>query len=151
MAIGDWKSLINIAPDLFKYGDHVADADLYKQAAQQAQNANQLAQAQNMPMNMDQINQMMAQQVHHFPHAQAQANTGPTPHDRARSLLLARLGGITGSYRIKPEDFLWCHITPDLKTVHVFFVFGDQAGNTSEDSAMFPSDTLITQFRLLIP
>ena len=146
MASELWKSVIGlgIVPELYRQDAHVTDAEQYLQAAQANQNL--YAQTQNVPMDMD-----AARSVRSKPKYKPQANAVFTPHDRARSLFLARLGGIKGSYRVKPEDFLWCHITPDFKTVHVFFVFGDQAGTTSEDSAMFPSDTLITQFRLLIP
>lgn len=129
-----WKSIMSLPPDLFKN----IPIDVYSQAAQQN-------------VDQQQLNQILAQSQQGTWHQGTQANISPTPHDRARSLFLARLGGIRGSYQVKSEDFIWCHITSDMKTVHVFFVFGDQAGTTSEDSAMFPSDTLITQFRLLIP
>ena len=141
MALGDkWGSLMKgggfgVDPGLFKD----TPPEVYMQAAQN-----------NVSQQL--YNDMIAQQAQAQVQTQTgQANVNPTPHERARSLFLARLGGIRGAYKVKPEDFVWCHITSDMKTVHVFFVFGDQAGNTSEDSAMFPSDQLITQFRLLMP
>jgi hypothetical protein len=83
MAIGDITKLLN-TPFPWQ-GGHVTDAEQYMQAAQ-------------VNMNDQLYNRMMAQQ------AQAQnipqTNVSPSPHDRARSLFLARLGGIkvrTGS------------------------------------------------------
>ena len=69
-------------------------------------------------------------------------------HEHARSMLFSRLNGLAGStFAIRTNDFIWPHVTGDK--VYVFFVCDNKAGHLEDQSALFPSDKLITQIRLL--
>ncbi len=67
---------------------------------------------------------------------------------RAREMFLKRMGGIRAEMKVAPEDFLQCHIFNDQ--VYVFYCFGGRNGVTMEGIDLFPSDQLITQFRLVL-
>lgn len=99
-------------------------------------------------MSQDQQYQQYLAQQNYAMSNQAGQTSLPTSHDRAYSLFIARLVGVKGEYHKKPNDFLWTHVADDQ--VHVFFLLGGQAGHVNESIDMFPSDTLITQFRMLI-
>ena len=50
--------------------------------------------------------------------------------------------------KVAPEDFLQCHVFNDQ--VYVFYCFAGRTGVTNEGIDLFPSDQLITQFRLVL-
>ena len=70
-----------------------------------------------------------------------------TPHAKALHLLKLRLAGLDSKFNMGPEDFLCCHV--HSTTVYVFFLFDGKSGVTQEESALFPSDKLITQLRMI--
>ena len=78
----------------------------------------------------------------------AQANTTPSLGNRAKELFLKRMGGIRAELRIAEGDFLQCHVYGEM--VHIFYCFAGKPGVTQEHIDMFPSDTLITQFRMIL-
>jgi hypothetical protein len=99
------------------------------------------AQAQNFPPNVSPIGQ--------YPTTLANApNNQPTLATRAREMFLKRMGGIRAELRIADGDFLQCHIYGEM--VHLFYCFGGRSGVTQESIDLFPSDTLITQFRMVL-
>lgn len=63
-------------------------------------------------------------------------------------LLRQRLGGLSGTLNIKSADFLHAHVLDDA--VIVFYIFGGQEGHLRDDVALYPSDTLITQIRMVM-
>ena len=69
-------------------------------------------------------------------------------HARARGMLLDRLGGIDGPFKLKDGDFLMCHCFWGL--AYVFFVFGKRDGVTKESTDNFPSDKLVAQLRMVM-
>lgn len=75
-------------------------------------------------------------------------STGATLAIRAREMFLKRMGGIRAELRIAPEDFLHCHIYGE--TVYVFYCFAGRDGCAKEGIDLFPSDQLITQFRMVL-
>jgi hypothetical protein len=85
--------------------------------------------------------------VHNFPPASLPANN-ITLANRAREMFLKRMGGIRNEMKIAMDDFLQCHIYNDQ--VYVFYCFGGRHGVTLEPIDLFPSDQLITQFRLVL-
>jgi hypothetical protein len=129
---------VGAAPDMWKMINASEDA----MRAQLAQSTEQAAmvgmQAQNFPPNVSPIGQ--------FPTNgnATQASLAP----RAREMFLKRMGGIRNELRIAPDDFLQCHIYGEV--VHLFYCFGGRAGVTQESIDLFPSDTLITQFRMVL-
>lgn len=77
-----------------------------------------------------------------------QANTTPSYHTRARELLINRLCGVKGDFYMDQKEFLWCHVYDEQ--VYVFYAFKDsRVGHLEEGVSEFPSDTIITQIRLL--
>jgi hypothetical protein len=70
-----------------------------------------------------------------------------TLNQRAREMLLKRIGGIKAEHKIVPGDFLTCHCYADV--VHVFYCHNGNSGVTQESIDLFPSDTIITQFRMI--
>jgi hypothetical protein len=136
-AVPDLWKLINVQEDLAK-------AQLRNAVQADIVNANVLgAQAQNFPPNVSSIGQ--------FP-TNGPITTKPPPGstlpERAREMFLKRMGGIRAELRIADSDFLQCHIYGEV--VHLFYCFGGRAGVTQESIDMFPSDTLITQFRMVL-
>lgn len=73
---------------------------------------------------------------------------GNTHAEKARDMFIARMGGVNNTFIVRKKDFVQCHVTDD--TVHLFYYFGQKVGNVSEPIGLFPSDTLIAQFRLLL-
>jgi len=67
---------------------------------------------------------------------------------RARELFLKRMGGLRAEMAVDKDDFLQCHVYNGQ--VYVFYCFGGRHGVTLEPIDMFPSDQLITQFRLVL-
>ena len=67
---------------------------------------------------------------------------------RARELFLKRMGGIRAELLVAHGDFLQCHVYGEV--VHVFYCFAGKPGVAQESIDLFPSDTLITQFRLIL-
>jgi hypothetical protein len=140
---------VGAVPDMWKQISHVEDAKEYQIAqivqgqVQQQLDAEKFralgGQAQNFPPNVSPVGQ--------FP-------TGSAPNQqvalasRAREMFLKRMGGIRNELRIAPDDFLQCHIYGEV--VHLFYCFGGRAGVTQESIDLFPSDQLITQFRMVL-
>lgn len=71
----------------------------------------------------------------------------PSPHAKAITLLKMRLAGVGGNFDIAKDEFLVCHVAKD--TVYTFFVINGKGGVLEEETALFPSDKLITQLRLI--
>ena len=67
---------------------------------------------------------------------------------RAREMFLKRMGGLRAEMRVATDDFLSCHVYNEQ--VYVFYCFGGRHGVTMEGIDLFPSDQLITQFRLML-
>jgi len=129
-------SALGVAPDLWKMvniHEDMLTAQL-PNAMQQAQ------QAQNI--SKDQMYAIMNGT------ATAEPNRPPPLADRARELFLKRMGGIRAEMKVKLGDFVACHI--HAETVYVFFCFSGREGVVKENIDLFPSDLLVTQFRLLL-
>jgi hypothetical protein len=96
--------------------------------------------------------QMMqhAQQTHQFPAPVDTPNTRRPPDlaSRARELFLKRMGGIRAELKVQAGDFLACHVHGE--TVFLFYCFAGREGVAKEHIDMFPSDTFITQFRMIL-
>lgn len=67
---------------------------------------------------------------------------------RAREMFLKRMGGIRAELKIAESDFLQCHVDGDI--VYLFYCFSGRDGCVKENIDMFPSDQLITQFRMVL-
>jgi hypothetical protein len=144
MATRDIKDLIN-AP--------IVPYDMWKQlnVPEDLLNQAQLAQQANMDHSINAL--VGAGQIHQFPPNgpfSGAMTTSPTPAlaSRARELFLKRMGGIRNELRIADGDFLQCHVYGEM--VHLFYCFGGRAGVTQESIDLFPSDMLITQFRMVL-
>jgi hypothetical protein len=74
--------------------------------------------------------------------------TGQALSARAREMFLKRMGGIRAELQIAAEDFLYCHIYGE--TVYLFYCFAGRDGCVKESIDLFPSDQLITQFRMVL-
>jgi hypothetical protein len=72
----------------------------------------------------------------------------PALPERARELFLKRMGGIRSEMRVHRDDFVQCHIYGEV--VHLFYCFGGKTGVAHEQMDIFPSDQLITQFRMIL-
>ena len=77
-----------------------------------------------------------------------QPNPLPNYHECAREMFIKRMGGVRNMFLVAPKDFLMCHVHDDQ--VFVFYLFGGKAGVVNEPIDMFPSDTLITQFKMIL-
>lgn len=156
MALGDppdINSLLSVSgvPDMWAHVNHQElEAQLKRDMAQaqmQAQiNAHLASGAQQAGM---------TQQANPFPKPLDKATwrpdipSSPTPlASRAREMFLKRMGGIRSEMKVSTDDFLACHIHKDQ--VYVFYCFDGRHGVTVEGIDLFPSDTLITQFRLVL-
>jgi hypothetical protein len=103
--------------------------------------------------NMAQAQQasVLGAQAQQFPATPPPPNgpaSGPTLSSRAREMFLKRMGGIRAELKIAAEDYLHCHIYGDK--VYLFYCFAGRDGCVKEDIDLFPSDTLITQFRMVL-
>ena len=67
---------------------------------------------------------------------------------RAREMFLKRMGGIRAEMKLAAGDYLNCHVYGEM--VFVFYVFSGREGCAKEHIDLFPSDQLITQFRLVL-
>jgi hypothetical protein len=90
----------------------------------------------------------LAQQAQAIPSRQWQEPMPPTLAQRARELFLKRMGGIRAEMKVNKDDFVQCHIYGEV--VHLFFCFGGKTGVVQEQIDIFPSDQLITQFRMIL-
>ena len=101
-------------------------------------------------MQASQMDMSAAQQAGGFtpPSKPNQPANPPALAARAREMFLKRMGGIRAEMKVAPVDFLQCHIFNDQ--VYVFYCFGGRNGVTNEGIDLFPSDQLITQFRLVL-
>ena len=107
-----------------------------RQRAAQSQ-CSQAQLAQNLAQNQYTQAQIQAQQY----------NPEPNIHVKAMSLLKLRLAGLDSKFHMTSDEFLTCHVSAGI--VYIFFVIGGKAGHLEEETALFPSDKLITQFRLI--
>ena len=128
-------SRVGVAPDIWKQINAQEDANLYAQVAQAAQQAG------------------VGQAVFTNPVSPPPATASMQPNNltlanRARELFLRRMGGIRAEMIVASGDFLQCHVYNEQ--VYVFYCFGGRHGVTLEPIDMFPSDQLITQFRLVL-
>jgi hypothetical protein len=126
---------IGAAPDMWKQINAQEDTLLHAQLAQAAQQAG------------------VGQAVFTNPVLPPPATTSMQPNNltlanRARELFLRRMGGIRAEMKVASNDFLQCHVYNEQ--VYVFYCFGGRHGVTLEPIDMFPSDQLITQFRLVL-
>ena len=96
------------------------------------------------PMN-DDFNRIMGVLM---PTSQNAPQSSMSFHDRAKGLLMSRLHGMRGMAPMVADDFLHCHVSND--TVYVFFLIGGREGIIQENIDVFPSDTLITQIRMVM-
>jgi hypothetical protein len=134
---GSFASLIGQQATLLSAEHHASVL-----AAQQQMNAG--VQAQLSPAN---IYSMLG-------HASEMRQPVPTPADtatlsaRAREMFLKRMGGIRAEMKLGTDDCIHCHIYGE--TVHVFYCLNGKSGTVNERIDLFPSDTLIIQFRLLL-
>lgn len=133
------------------------DLDKYMLAARQAQDAQDMLAQQNIAM----MQAAQAQQ-HNYMLAQAQNWPSPPPNPplspseirdamqtRAKELFLNRLKGVRGTgFRREERDFIETHIIDDK--VFLFYMLRGKEGVVSEGVDIFPSDTLIAQFRLIL-
>jgi hypothetical protein len=71
----------------------------------------------------------------------------PSIHLKALRLLKARLTGLENNYNLTPDETILTHVYQDK--VYVFFVIGGKAGHFEDEAAIFPSDGLITKFRVI--
>jgi hypothetical protein len=114
--------------------DHAMDASQYLGV-----------QAQNFPPNISPVGQYPTNMgVGTPPSTTNSVNLA----SRAREMFLKRMGSIRAELRVADGDFLQCHIYGEV--VHLFYCFGGRAGVTQESIDLFPSDTLITQFRMVL-
>lgn len=129
MTFGSWAPSI-ATPNMGGIGvDPTGQADM----AMMYEKMKQLAQAQNS-----------------FPNPTNPTISAPvfTANGRARNLFLARMGGVRADMEIKPGDFLMCHVYGEM--VYLFYCFTGREGVVKESWDVFPSDTLITQFRMIL-
>jgi hypothetical protein len=97
------------------------------------------------------MRQAQAQQAQAFPPPVTSSNrpaTGQTLSTRAREMFLKRMGGIRAELQIAAEDYLHCHVYGE--TVYLFYCFAGRDGCVKEGIDLFPSDQLITQFRMVL-
>ena len=140
MTIGDLPSNLNLllaqVPDMWQHvNKDEAQAELMRQLAGVQTQSNANAQAQQA-------------QVWKPPNGPVGATKGPDLAARAREMFLKRMGGIRAELKVASDDFLACHVWNDQ--VYVFYCFGGRHGVTLEPIDLFPSDQLITQFRLVL-
>jgi hypothetical protein len=107
--------------------------DMWKQIEAQAQDQQTLA--------------MLPGEVYKFPPLPTRP-PGLSLPDRARELFLKRMGSIRAEMKVAVGDLLACHVYGE--TVYVFFCFSGREGVVKENIDLFPSDQLITQFRMIL-
>ena len=127
---------IGAAPDMWKQINAQEDTLLHAQVAQVAQTAQQAG------VGMGVLIPPPSPPPPSLSPTQAQLTS------RARELFLKRMGGIRAEMIVASGDFLQCHVYNEQ--VYVFYCFGGRHGVTLEPIDMFPSDQLITQFRLVL-
>jgi hypothetical protein len=125
---------IGAAPDMWKQINMQDDAILHAQLAQAAQQAG--------------VGQAVFSNPVLPPPSPSPPPNSLTLANRARELFLKRMGGIRAEMIVASGDFLQCHVYNEQ--VYVFYCFGGRHGVTLEPIDMFPSDQLITQFRLVL-
>ena len=67
---------------------------------------------------------------------------------RAKELFVNRMKGVRGNFTLKDTDFVETHIHSD--TVIMFYCFDGRDGIVREPIDVWPSDTLIAQFRMVL-
>ena len=65
----------------------------------------------------------------------------------AMDRLVERMSGVRGHWTLKDTDYFCTHVHGD--TVFLFFIINDKEGIMKEHIDVFPSDTFITQLRLI--
>jgi hypothetical protein len=67
---------------------------------------------------------------------------------RAKDLFLKRVAGLKNEMKLKQEDYLHCAVYQER--VFMFYLLSGKSGVVDEPIDLFPSDTLVTQFRLIL-
>lgn len=67
---------------------------------------------------------------------------------RAREMFLKRVGGLHQELRLNKDDFLHCQ--PYNDEIILFYLLRGKEGIVRQPIDLFPSDTLVAQFRLLL-
>lgn len=116
------------------------------------------AQAQ-VQADLVQVQQDMAQAmgVNSLLGAQVQVHSPRTPTDRerlaalsarAREHFIQRMGGVRGNFDVQAGDCIYTHVLGDRCIL--FYCLRGKTGMTEEPIDVFPSDTLIAQFRMIL-
>ena len=130
------------------------DKYMFASPTMQAMAARQVQDAQDM---LAQQNYAMAQaaQAQNWPPPippdgpPPQENTRDAMQTRAKELFINRLKGVRGTgFRKEERDFVATHVLDDK--VYLFYMLRGKEGVVSEGVDIFPSDTLIAQFRLIL-
>jgi hypothetical protein len=132
MALGDGFSSLLSFPDLSP-----SEAERLNNAMAQQAMAQQAILGQ-------QHNAQLYQKAPNSP----QAAPVSSPSVRARKLFIDRMGGVRNEFQVARDDFIWVHVYADM--AYVFFCFAGKEGVTKEQLDIFPSDQLITQFRMIL-
>jgi hypothetical protein len=119
--------------------------DMWQHVNKDEAQAEMMRQLTNVNMQHNANAQAQQAVVHQFP---PPAPTQSQLATRAREMFLKRMGGLRAELRVASDDFLQCHVYNDQ--VYVFYCFGGRHGVTLEPIDLFPSDQLITQFRLVL-
>lgn len=109
----------------------------------------QRALLQNGPLSLAQQAQQVTR-AHWNPPSQEQSASSDnkvTLNVRAAEMLRKRIGGLRAELRVPDGDFLACHVVNEM--VHVFYCHNGTSGVTQEQIDLFPSDTLVAQFRMI--
>ena len=132
---------LGVAPDMWKHVN--AQEDMMRQLAQAQIGVNHPDAAQQAAL-------WPQQNIGQFPTSVPpdRPTTTQTLASRAREMFLKRMGGIRNELRIAPEDYLNCHVYGEM--VYVFYCFSGRDGCAKESIDLFPSDQLITQFRMVL-
>jgi hypothetical protein len=147
LALGDPPNALAGLAGIIGGGDmwaHVNKKEVEAELMRQIANANAQAQSQQSIVGAQQAGSWHPT-VAPPPNA---PSTGPTLSSRAREMFLKRMGGIRAELKIAAEDYLHCHIYGDK--VYLFYCFSGRDGCVKEDIDLFPSDQLITQFRMVL-
>lgn len=80
--------------------------------------------------------------------AAAQEKPNVDHSKRAFQMLVDRLGGVEGPFQIKNDQFMHCHVQNG--NVYFFAVVKGEPIALCEGAALFPSDTFVTQIRMLL-
>lgn len=126
-------------------------AEMYQQIQAQAQ--------AQINADLAQVQQDMAQAVgmNSLLGAQMQVHSPRMPTDRdkisllsakAREHFVQRMGGVRGNFDVQAGDCIYTHVLEDRCIL--FYCLKGKTGIVEEPTDVFPSDTLIAQFRMIL-